>query len=176
MEFYHATFHYDPCCWRQRSPASAIGTARADVSDADRAFIEKLAMAGQAEVATGETAAKSENSAIADFGKQMVQEHGEMNEELAALAKQKGVEPPTSASLTDQAKGAAMSVMPGATFDKQYVSQQLPTTRKPLALLEKQASSGDDPDLKALANESASRWSKKHITELEALQQQPGMQ
>ena len=153
----------------------SIGTARAEVSDADRAFIDQLAMAGQAEVANGETAAKSENSAIADFGKQMVQEHGEMNQELAALAKQKGVEPPTSASLTDQAKGAVMSVMPGATFDKQYVSQQLSDHQETLALLEKQASSGDDPDLKALATK-AIPVVQKHITELEALKQQPGMQ
>ena len=153
----------------------SIGTARAEVSDADRAFIDQLAMAGQAEVATGETAAKSENSAIADFGKQMVQEHGEMNQELTALAKQKGVEPPTSASLTDQAKGAVMSVMPGATFDKQYVSQQLSDHQETLALLEKQASSGDDPDLKALATK-AIPVVQKHITELEALKQQPGMQ
>ena len=153
----------------------SIGTARAEVSEADRAFIDQLAMAGQAEVATGETAAKSENSAIADFGKQMVQEHGEMNQELMALAKQKGVEPPTSASLTDQAKGAVMSVMPGATFDKQYVSQQLTDHQETLALLEKQASSGDDPDLKALATK-AIPVVQKHITELEALKQQPGMQ
>ena len=153
----------------------SIGTARAEVSDADRAFIDQLAMAGQAEVANGEIAAKSENSAIADFGKQMVQEHGEMNQELVALAKQKGVEPPTSASLTDQAKGAVMSVMPGATFDKQYVSQQLSDHQETLALLEKQASSGGDPDLKALATK-AIPVVQKHITELEALKQQPGMQ
>ena len=152
-----------------------IGTARAEVSEADRAFIDKAAMSGQAEVASGQTAAKSENSAIAEFGNQMVREHGAMNQELAALAKQKGIEPPTSASLTDQAKGAVMSVMPGATFDKQYVSQQLTDHQETLALLEKQASSGDDPDLKALATK-AIPVVQKHITELEALKQQPGMQ
>ncbi len=146
----------------------SIGTARADVSDADRAFIDKLAMAGQAEVASGETAAKSENAAIADFGRQMIREHGELNQELAALAKQKGVEPPTSASLTDQAKGAVMSVLPGATFDEQYVSQQLSDHKEVLALLEKEASSGDDPDLRALATK-AIPVVQKHITELEAM-------
>ena len=152
-----------------------IGTARAEASEADREFIDKAAMGGQAEVANGETAAKSENSAIADFGNQMVREHGAMNQELAALAKQKGVEPPTSASLTDQAKGAVMSVMPGATFDKQYVSEQLTAHKETLALMEKQASGGDDPDLKALATK-AIPVVQKHITELEALQKQPGLQ
>ena len=92
--------------------ALTIRTAHAEVSDADREGIDKAAMGGQAEVANGETAAKSENSAIANFGNQMVREHGAMNQELAVLAKEKGIEPPTSASLTDQAKGAGMSVMP----------------------------------------------------------------
>ena len=98
-----------------------------------------------------------------------------MNQELAALAKEKGVEPPTSASLTDQAKGAVMSVMPGATFDKQYVSEQLTAHKETLALMEKQASGGDDPDLKALAA-NAIPVVQRHITELEALQKQPGLQ
>lgn len=151
----------------------AIGTARADVSDADRTFIEQLAMGGHEEVASGQTAAESKNSAIADFGKQMVREHGQLNEELAALAKQKGVEPPTSASMTDQAKGAVMSVLPGATFDRQYVSQQLSDHKETLALLEKEAGSGDDPDLRAFASK-AIPVVQKHITELEALDKQVG--
>ena len=91
---------------------------------------------------------------IADFSNQMVREHGAMNQELAALAKEKGVEPPTSASLTDQAKDAVMSVMPGTTFDKQYVGEQLTAPKETLALMEKQASGGDDPDLKSLAANS----------------------
>jgi len=150
-----------------------IGTARADVSDADRTFIEKLAMGGHEEVASGQTAAKSKNTAIADFGNQMIREHGQLNDELAALAKQKGVEPPTSASLTAQAEGAVMSVLPGATFDKQYVSQQLSDHKETLALLEKEASSGDDPDLRAFASK-AIPVVQKHITELEALDKQLG--
>ena len=153
----------------------ASGAARADVSEADRDFIEKAAMGGHEEVATGQTAAQSKNSAIADFGNQMVREHGQMNEELAALAKQKGVEPPDSASLMQQAKGVATSVLQGATFDRTYVSQQLADHKETLALMEKQASSGDDPDLKAFASKGIPVV-KKHITELEALQKQPGMQ
>ena len=153
----------------------SIGTARAEVSEADREFIDQLAMAGQAEVANGEIAAKSENSAIADFGKQMVQEHGEMNQELMALAKQKGVEPPTSASVSWWSVSCWLTyclsnVAPGMTL----ITAPLAWSVR-LALVEKQASSGDDPDLKALATK-AIPVVQKHITELEALKQQPGMQ
>ena len=64
-----------PSC---QASALLIGTAHAEVSEADREFINKAAMSGQAEVASGETAAQ-QNSAIADFGNQMVREHGAMN-------------------------------------------------------------------------------------------------
>ena len=101
-------------------------------------------------VVSGEIAAKSENLTSADFDNQMVREHGEMNQELAALAKQKGIE----------------CVMPSATFDKQYGSEQLTAHKETLALMEKQASGGDDPDLKALATK-AIPVVQKHITELE---------
>ena len=85
-----------------------------------------------------------------------------MNQELAALAKQKGVEPPTSASLTDQAKGAVMSVMPGATFDKQYVSQQLTAHKETLALMEKQASWRRRPGPEGPGHESHPGGPKAH--------------
>ena len=44
-----------------------------------------------------------------------------MNDELAALAKRKGVEPPTGPDLASQAKGAVVGVMPGKAFDKHSV-------------------------------------------------------
>lgn len=154
---------------------TAVNAAQAAVSEADRQFIEQAAMAGHEEVTSGKTAAESKNPAIAQFGRQMVEEHVQMNQELATLAKQKGVEPPESASLADQAKGAATSVLPGATFDKTYVSQQLADHQETLQLMQKQASSGDDPDLKTLA-QKAIPIIQKHLTELEALQKLPELQ
>ena len=152
----------------------SIGTARAEVSDADRAFIDKLAMGGHGGGGQRRDRGQERRTRPSPTSaSRWSSEHGEMNDELAALAKQKGVEPPTSASLTDQAKGAVMSVMPGATFDKQYVSQQLSDHKETLALLEKEASSGDDPDLKAFASK-AIPVVQKHITELEALDKQLG--
>jgi putative membrane protein len=131
----------------------ALSTAQAQtaLSDADRAFIEQAARGGHAEVSMGESAAKSENAAISAFGKQMIADHGMMNDELAALAKQKGVEPPTSADLASQAKGAVVGALPGTTFDKQYVSSQLDDHNETLALFQQEAQSGQDPELKALA-------------------------
>jgi putative membrane protein len=155
----------------------ALSTAQAQtaLSDADRAFIEQAAQSGHAEVSMGESAAKSENPAVSAFGKQMVADHGRMNDELAALAKRKGVEPPTSADLASQAKGAATAVMPGETFDRQYVSSQLDDHKETLALFQQEAQSGQDPDLKALA-EKGVPIIQQHITKLEELQRMPELQ
>jgi putative membrane protein len=154
---------------------AAAAQAQTALSDADRAFIEQAAQSGHAEVSMGESAAESENPAVSAFGKQMIADHGRMNDELAALAKRKGVEPPSSADLASQAKGAATAVLPGATFDEQYVSSQLDDHKETLALFQQEARSGQDPDLKALA-EKGIPIIQGHIAELEELQRMPELQ
>jgi len=149
--------------------------ALAALSDGDREFVENAAESGYAEVATGKAAAKSDNQAIRDFGNQMVDEHSKMNDELASIAKQKGVTPPTSADLGSKAKNALMNVLPGKTFDKQYVSSQLDDHQETLQLMQKEAQSGQDPDLKAFAQKSVPMI-QKHIDELQALKQRPELQ
>jgi putative membrane protein len=149
--------------------------AQASLSDGDRTFVTKAAESGYAEVATGKAAAKSDNQAIRDFGNQMVDEHSKMNDELASIAKQKGVTPPTSADLASKAKNALMNVLPGKTFDKQYVSSQLDDHQETLQLMQKEAQSGQDPDLKAFAQKSVPVI-QKHIDELHDLQKRPELQ
>ena len=152
----------------------ALATAHAQtaLSDGDREFIDQAAQGGHAEVSMGQSAAESKNPAISAFGKQMVADHGKMNDELATLAKQKGYEPPTSADLASQAKGAVVDALPGKTFDSQYVSSQLDDHKQTLALFENEARSGQDPELKALALK-AIPVIQEHIAKLEELQRMP---
>ena len=105
----------------------------------------------------------------------MVTDHTKMNDELATIAKSKGVEPPDSASLTQQAEAAAVSILPGSTFDKTYVSQQLAGHKEALGLLQNEASTGTDPQLKAFAQKYIPVV-EQHIAELEKLQQMPELQ
>lgn len=154
--------------------AALIGApalAMAEVRQADRDFIEKAAMGGHEEVSVGETAAKSENSAVAAFGRQMVTDHTKMNDDLAAIAKSMGVSPPDSPSLMQQAKGAATSVLPGSTYDRTYVDQQLSDHKATLALVQGEASGGNDPRLTAFAAKYIPVV-EQHIAELEKLQQE----
>ena len=155
----------------------AFSTAQAQtaLSEQDQEFVEMAAEGGHAEVEMGKQALESEHPDIKAFGQQMIDEHGKMNEELAALAKQKGIEPPASPDLASQAKGVMMEVLPGETFDSQYVSSQLDDHKETLELFQKQAQRGQAPELKALA-EKGIPTIQKHISELEALQHKPELQ
>ena len=154
--------------------AMTFGTAAiavAEVSETDRLFIEQAAMGGHEEVSTGQSAAESENSAVAAFGRQMVQDHTRLNDELGAIARGLGVTPPDSPSLTQQAKGAATAVLPGATFDRTYIATQVEDHQETLELMRNEASNGNDPQLKAFA-QRAVPIIERHLAEAEKLQQQ----
>jgi putative membrane protein len=154
---------------------ASAGVAQTSLSDTDRQFIEQAAEGGHAEVSMGQSAAKSENPAVSAFGKQMIADHTKLNDQLAAVAKEKGVEPPASPDLGSQAKGAMTSVLPGKTFDSQYVSSQLDDHKETLALFQQEAQSGQDPDLKALAKKGIPVI-QEHIAKLEHLQKMPELQ
>ena len=156
--------------------AMTFGTAAiavAEVSETDRLFIEQAAMGGHEEVSTGQSAAESENSAVAAFGRQMVEDHTRLNDELGAIAKGLGVTPPDSPSLTQQAKGAATAVLPGATFDRTYIATQVEDHQETLELMRNEASNGNDPQLKAFA-QRAVPIIERHLAEAEKLQREIG--
>jgi putative membrane protein len=73
--------------------------------------------------------------------------------------------------MMQQAKGAATSVLPGSTFDRTCVDQQLTDHKETLDRLQNQASNGDNADFKAFA-QMYTPVIGQHIAELEKLQQQ----
>ena len=156
--------------------AMTFGTAAvavAEVSETDRTFIEQAAMGGHEEVATGESAAKSENPAVAAFGRQMIEDHTRLNDELGVIAKGLGITPPDSPSLAQQAKGAATAILPGATFDRTYIDTQVEDHQETLQLMRNEASNGNDPQLKAFA-QRAVPIIERHLAEAEKLQREIG--
>lgn len=154
-----------------------VGTsafAQGSLSEGDRKFVDTAAESGHAEISAGHEAMESKNNAIAVFGTQMIAEHTKMNDELAAIAKRKGYTPPASPDLVSRAEGAALSVLPGSTFDKTYVSRQISAHQSTLQALQTQAESGQDPELKEFARKYIPTV-EKHIAELEDLQKRPDL-
>jgi putative membrane protein len=155
--------------------AYSTAGAQTQLSDQDRQFLDMAAKGGHAEVVMGQQALESENPDVKAFGQKMIDDHGKMNQELATVAQQKGIEPPESPDLASQAKSMMMEVLPGQTFDSQYVSSQLDDHKETLELYQRQAQEGQDPDLKALAQKGIPII-QQHIAELEQLQKKPELQ
>jgi putative membrane protein len=144
----------------------------ASLSATDRTFLAQAAYGSLSEVALGELAAERAGSpAVRAFGQKMVQEHTRMNQRLIAIAAEKGVTPPSEPDPGRQAVGAQLGQLEGAAFDRQYLQQQLADHETTLTLFQGEASSGQDPALRAFA-ENYAPVIRHHITMLRQLQTQ----
>lgn len=128
------------------------GIANPSLSTVDNAFVLQAAAGGLGEVALGRLAQqRASHPAVREFGARMVQEHEAVNRDLIALARRKGVVPPsildpTRGNLRDQLAGLS-----GPGFDQQYIAQQIQDHDLQAALFREQAQSGVDPELRAFA-------------------------
>lgn len=131
---------------------SRPGAAQTGVPVADQAFVAQAAYGGLSEVALGELANKQAGSPqVQQFGQRMFTEHRRANEELVAIAKRKGITPPTAPDAGRQAVAAALATLEGANFDRQYLQQQLAEHEMAVALYRAEATNGADPDIRAFA-------------------------
>ena len=138
--------------------ASDSATASSSMADSsasvttDTAFAAKAAISGMAEVALGKMAvAKGVDGKVKDFGKMMTMDHGKANAELMSIAKTKSITLPAGLDAEHQAKSDSLSKLSGKDFDKGYVQVMIEGHKKTLALLQSEASGGQDPQLKAFA-------------------------
>lgn len=121
---------------------------------ADHQFVEKAAEAGMAEVEAGQLAQKhAARDEVRQFGQQMVTDHTKANQQLMQIAQQKGITPPAK-SRKAQVEGRKLESLTGAAFDKEYMTAQVADHQQAVALFEKEANSGSDPDLKKFAGDT----------------------
>jgi putative membrane protein len=92
----------------------------------------------------------------------MITDHTEINQKLTALAQQKGVTVPTEVDSKDQKQLDKLGKLDGKKFDKAYMKDQVKDHETVLSLLQKEAKSGKDADLKSLA-ETTIPTIQKHL-------------
>jgi putative membrane protein len=150
------------------SPANAADTST--VSAADKAFVLKAAQGGMTEVQLGQLAAdKATSQDVKDFGSKMVVDHGNANDELKSIASSKGITVPDKFDAKHQAMVDKMSKLSGAAFDKAYVAAMVKGHKETDALFTKEASSGQDADIKAFAAKT-DKTVKMHLTMIQDIQ------
>jgi putative membrane protein len=146
------------------SPAYAASDAKSDkLSSGDKSFIKDAATGGMMEVELGKLAAeKAGSDKVKAFGRQMQDDHSKANDELKNLAKDKGVELPTSLGVKQKLTVERLSKLSGEDFDRQYMKTMIDDHKTDVSHFEKEASKAKDPDVKAFASKTLPTL-KKHL-------------
>jgi putative membrane protein len=132
----------------------------------DRTFMEDAAKGGMHEVHMGHLGIeRGQSQAVKGFAQRLINDHNMANQELATLAKQKGV-----LLLGDDAKMISMplATKSGADFDKEFARAMIEDHQKDISAFEKEASSGNDPDVKNWASKTLPTL-RAHLAEAQAL-------
>jgi putative membrane protein len=145
--------------------SGSVGMAKLSVQDVH--FVKVAAIAGMAEVNAGTLAANMGDSTVKNIGNTMVSDHTKINQELASIAKEKGVPLPTQIITGDAAVYAQLKTLSGASFDAEYLQTQLKAHQKAINLFKAEASTGSDPDLKSFAS-STLPMLEMHLAMIEA--------
>jgi len=123
----------------------------------DQQFVFEASGSGLAEVNLSRLALmNSTRKDIRDFAQHMIDDHTKANAELLDLTNKKGLArsvapamPPTHRTLADR-----LTNLRGDEFDREYTQQMVKDHEDAVKLFEKQANSGQDADLKALAKKT----------------------
>lgn len=148
----------------------AAAPSYAALSSADKTFATKAAQGGLAEVQVGQLAQQKGASAQAkQFGQTLAQDHTQANQQLEQIAQQNNLNLPQQPSSTEEADLKKLQGLSGAQFDKQLASSEVQDHRQDIAMFEKEAKSGQNPDLKSFAQQTLPVL-RKHLQMAQALQ------
>jgi putative membrane protein len=129
----------------------AVPCARAEtaVSMADTNFILAAAQGGMTEVKLGELAATNGmRDDVKEFGQMMVKDHTAINDDLKALAAQKGVTLPDSLDTKHQGMVDKMAALTGSGFDDAYIKGMIKAHQKDARAFKAESAATQDADIK----------------------------
>jgi putative membrane protein len=133
---------------------ASLAAAAEDTPPAPSVFVKKAALDGMAEVELGKIAlAKSQNAEVREFAQRMVSDHGKANQELASIAKNKGIEAPNKLDAEHVAMVKSLESKSGAEFDASYSQHMNMDHDKAISLFES-ASKSTDADFAGFAKKT----------------------
>jgi putative membrane protein len=145
----------------QENPGSTAGESGSanrvnpsgSLSSADADFIQKAAKGGLAEVEFGLLAQqRGASDAVRLFGRRMVHDHSDANQELRQLASSKGIMVPQSLDEKDAAERDRLSKLSGREFDLAYMRGMVKDHMEDVSEFQREANKGQDLDVKASAS------------------------
>ena len=129
--------------------------AATTVSTADKDFILAAAQGGMTEVKLGELAAQNgKRDDVKAFGQRMVKDHTAINEDLKALAAQKGATLPKSLDAEHQGIVGKMAALKGSDFDDAYIAGMIQIHQKDAKAFKAESAATQDVDIKYFLDKS----------------------
>ncbi|CAI10074.1 DUF4142 domain-containing protein [Aromatoleum aromaticum] len=137
------------------APAPGEATA-GPIAGVDRSFISEAMSRGLAEVEASRLATtKAADPKVKSFAEKLQKDHTEANAKLQSLATSKGMTVSTTIDPAVQGKLDELEKLSGAEFDRAYLENfGASAHQETITLFERQARDGQDPDLKAFAEET----------------------
>jgi putative membrane protein len=126
-------------------------TDTTSVGEDAKDFTKDAAQGGLFEVKAGAIAERNATSQdVKDFGKMMVEDHTQLNQQLQELAAKKNVPLPSEITNSQQDDTTKLSKEKGAEFDKDYISMMVKDHEKDIDAFKKAADKVTDQDYKNL--------------------------
>ena len=136
---------------------ASTGLAADDISREDKEFLKNAGELGMTEVQLGQLAvAKATDPELKALGARLVADHSASNDELVALALQKGVEMKLEPTAAQKQMLAAFETQSGSEFDKELMEHVRKDHDKGLRTFADAAADTKDADIKAFALKNVS--------------------
>jgi len=154
-------------------PRTRLPQATGQVAS-DSGYIREAASMNLLEVRLGTLAEqRSSNSAVKQFGQQMVGAHGSMGQQWTSLAAKNGL--PTSATLSSiqQQSADQLSKLSGADFDRAYMNAMVADHEQDAGTLQRIAAAAQSAEIRQLAATGLTT-TQEHLTRARVVASQVG--
>jgi putative membrane protein len=137
------------------SVAVPRANAAVTVSTTDQDFILAAAQGGMTEVKLGELASTNgKRNDVKEFGQMMVKDHTAINDDLKALAAQKGVILPDSLDAKHQGMVDKMTALTGSGFDDAYIADMIKGHKADAKAFKGESAATQDTEIKSFLDKS----------------------
>ncbi len=146
-----------------RGSSGASSSSSAQLSSADRKFINDAASAGMFEVQAAQLAqTKAQDPQNKTYAQQMIADHEKNNRQLMQIAQTKGVSPPTKLDAKHQALLTKLQKADGADFDRQYGMIMDQSHAEAVRLFERGEKQVKDSELKSYISQTLPTLQQHH--------------
>jgi len=115
-------------------------------------FVKRAAQGNLAEIKLAKLAEqKSHNPTVDQFAQRMIHDHTRLQDQLKAVASKENIPVPTKPSPRQHLNYETLSKLSGDAFETAYARNQVDDHQQDIALFEKEAANGTNPQVKALA-------------------------